>query len=340
MTSSWRALLLLACARGFAPGPTTPVSRTILSADATSFATCGVCGASHELSASAPAARAPTVKCAVCNNEWHLAADALEPLAEGFELVDFPVAKAKTARESSRARRDDNIRRQPAVQVPRRRPRGRFRLAGFAVDKAFVLMDGDRSRGYGFVTVDNPERGATLIAHFDGTPINGRPLTVRCGTQNKPRGPGGARGGPGGGSGGRPQRPPMSRPPSARPASRAADGRDVLMTAAPEMAMSRPRERTSDIRRSASAPNHAAARPPVRAPRARVGSGAARGAFRRAPRTNANNSFSSGASEFSRPKRLSLIRRVERIRESRRPFGNVPPFDDVRLRAGRSGDGV
>ena len=220
MTSSWRALLLLACARGFAPGPTTPVSRTILSADATSFATCGVCGASYELSASALGGAGATVKCAVCNNEWHLAADALEPLAEGFELVDFPVAKAKTARASLKGAGETTI---FVGNLPFKFRdadlAGVFASRGFAVDKAFVLMDGDRSRGYGFVTVDNPERGATLIAHFDGTPINGRPLTVRCGTQNKPRGPGGARGGPGGGSGGRPQRPPMSRPPSARPAS-------------------------------------------------------------------------------------------------------------------------
>ena len=72
-----------------------------------------------------------------------------------------------------------------------------------AVRSAQVLKDRetDRSRGFGFVEMDNDEEAENAIAALDGQDHGGRRLTVN---EARPRTPGGGggRGGYGGGGGG------------------------------------------------------------------------------------------------------------------------------------------
>ncbi len=70
-----------------------------------------------------------------------------------------------------------------------------------AVKRAKVVKDREtgRSRGFGFVTMDNAADGQAAIQALNGTDCEGRPLRVRAA---EPKPPGGGAGG-GGGSGGR-----------------------------------------------------------------------------------------------------------------------------------------
>jgi RNA recognition motif-containing protein len=71
------------------------------------------------------------------------------------------------------------------------------------VGRAQVVMDREtgRSRGFGFVEMDDEAEAAAAIAALNGHQMGGRPLTVN---EAKPResGGGGRRGGGGGGYGG------------------------------------------------------------------------------------------------------------------------------------------
>ncbi len=68
-----------------------------------------------------------------------------------------------------------------------------------AVARAQVITDREtgRSRGFGFVEMDNDQEAQAAIDGLNGTPFRGRPLTVN---EARPRED---RGGGGGGSGGR-----------------------------------------------------------------------------------------------------------------------------------------
>jgi RNA recognition motif-containing protein len=77
-----------------------------------------------------------------------------------------------------------------------------------AVARAQVITDREtgRSRGFGFVEMDNDEEAQTAIDALNGTPYRGRPLTVNEARPREDRGGGGGgggRGGYGGGGGGR-----------------------------------------------------------------------------------------------------------------------------------------
>ncbi len=84
-----------------------------------------------------------------------------------------------------------------------------------AVARAQVITDREtgRSRGFGFVEMDNDQEAQTAIDTLNGTPFRGRPLTVNEARPREDRGGGGGggggrgygggRGGYGGGGGGR-----------------------------------------------------------------------------------------------------------------------------------------
>ncbi|HEY7425120.1 MAG TPA: RNA-binding protein [Gemmataceae bacterium] len=77
-----------------------------------------------------------------------------------------------------------------------------------AVARAQVITDREtgRSRGFGFVEMDNDQEAQTAIDNLNGTPFRGRPLTVNEARPREERGGGGGgggRGGYGGGGGGR-----------------------------------------------------------------------------------------------------------------------------------------
>ncbi|HEY7328714.1 MAG TPA: RNA-binding protein [Gemmataceae bacterium] len=69
-----------------------------------------------------------------------------------------------------------------------------------AVARAQVITDREtgRSRGFGFVEMDNDEEAQTAIDNLNGTPFRGRPLTVNEARPREERSGGG-----GGGGGGR-----------------------------------------------------------------------------------------------------------------------------------------
>jgi RNA recognition motif-containing protein len=71
-----------------------------------------------------------------------------------------------------------------------------------AVARAQVITDREtgRSRGFGFVEMDNDQEAQTAIDNLNGTPFRGRPLTVNEARPREERGGGG--GGGGGGRGG------------------------------------------------------------------------------------------------------------------------------------------
>jgi RNA recognition motif-containing protein len=71
-----------------------------------------------------------------------------------------------------------------------------------AVARAQVITDREtgRSRGFGFVEMDNDQEAQTAIDNLNGTPFRGRPLTVNEARPREDRGGGG--GGYGGGRGG------------------------------------------------------------------------------------------------------------------------------------------
>jgi RNA recognition motif-containing protein len=73
-----------------------------------------------------------------------------------------------------------------------------------AVARAQVITDREtgRSRGFGFVEMDNDQEAQTAIDSLNGTPFRGRPLTVNEARPREDRGGGGGRGGYGGGRGG------------------------------------------------------------------------------------------------------------------------------------------
>jgi RNA recognition motif-containing protein len=68
-----------------------------------------------------------------------------------------------------------------------------------AVARAQVITDREtgRSRGFGFVEMDNDQEAQTAIDNLNGTPFRGRPLTVNEARPREERG--GGRGGYGGG---------------------------------------------------------------------------------------------------------------------------------------------
>lgn len=75
-----------------------------------------------------------------------------------------------------------------------------------AVARAQVITDREtgRSRGFGFVEMDNDQEAQTAIDNLNGTPFRGRPLTVNEARPREERGGGGGGGrGYGGGGGGR-----------------------------------------------------------------------------------------------------------------------------------------
>jgi cold-inducible RNA-binding protein len=73
-----------------------------------------------------------------------------------------------------------------------------------AVARAQVITDREtgRSRGFGFVEMDNDAEAQTAIDALNGKPFRGRPLTVNEARPREDRGGGGG-GGYGGGGGGR-----------------------------------------------------------------------------------------------------------------------------------------
>ncbi len=70
------------------------------------------------------------------------------------------------------------------------------------VARAQVMTDREtgRSRGFGFVEMDNDEEAQRAIDGLNGTPLKGRPLTVNEARPREERG--GSGGGYGGGGGG------------------------------------------------------------------------------------------------------------------------------------------
>ncbi len=84
-----------------------------------------------------------------------------------------------------------------------------------AVSRVSIMTDRDtgRSRGFGFVEMNNDQEGDNAIAALNGSEVDGRTLNVNVArprperTGGGGRGPGGGgRGGYGGGRGGREQR--------------------------------------------------------------------------------------------------------------------------------------
>ena len=73
-----------------------------------------------------------------------------------------------------------------------------------AVARAQVITDREtgRSRGFGFVEMDNDQEAQTAIDNLNGTPFRGRPLTVNEARPREDRGGGGGGGGGGRGYGG------------------------------------------------------------------------------------------------------------------------------------------
>jgi RNA recognition motif-containing protein len=75
-----------------------------------------------------------------------------------------------------------------------------------SVVSAQVVMDRDtgRSKGFGFVEMGTDAEAQAAITAMNGSPIDGRPLTVNEARPKEPRsgGGGGGRGGYGGGGGG------------------------------------------------------------------------------------------------------------------------------------------
>jgi RNA recognition motif-containing protein len=69
-----------------------------------------------------------------------------------------------------------------------------------AVRSAQVIMDREsgRSKGFGFVEMDNDDEAQAAIDGLNGKPFEGRPLTVN---EARPREDRGGRGGGGGGGG-------------------------------------------------------------------------------------------------------------------------------------------
>jgi cold-inducible RNA-binding protein len=72
-----------------------------------------------------------------------------------------------------------------------------------AVTNSQVIIDkfSGRSRGFGFVEMDNDSEAETAIDALNGSPYGGRPLTVNEARPREERGGGGSRGGYGGGGG-------------------------------------------------------------------------------------------------------------------------------------------
>lgn len=75
------------------------------------------------------------------------------------------------------------------------------------VSDAKVITDRDtgRSRGFGFVTFNQPEHAMAAVSEMDGSQLDGRNIKVSEAEDKGPRSAagGGARGGYGGGGGGR-----------------------------------------------------------------------------------------------------------------------------------------
>src|SRR4051812_4001387 len=73
-----------------------------------------------------------------------------------------------------------------------------------AVARAQVITDREtgRSRGFGFVEMDDDQEARKAIDALNGTPFRGRPLTVNEARPREDRGGGGGYGGGGGGRGG------------------------------------------------------------------------------------------------------------------------------------------
>ena len=73
-----------------------------------------------------------------------------------------------------------------------------------AVARAQVITDREtgRSRGFGFVEMDNDAEAQKAIEALNGTPFRGRPLTVNEARPREDRGGGGGGGGRGYGGGG------------------------------------------------------------------------------------------------------------------------------------------
>ena len=74
-----------------------------------------------------------------------------------------------------------------------------------AVSDAKVITDREtgRSRGFGFVTFDDPSQADTAVAEMDGRELDGRTIRVNEAQERAGGGGGGGRGGFGGGGGGR-----------------------------------------------------------------------------------------------------------------------------------------
>jgi RNA recognition motif-containing protein len=72
-----------------------------------------------------------------------------------------------------------------------------------AVSRAQVITDREtgRSRGFGFVEMDNDAEAQKAIDELNGKPFRGRPLTVNEARPREDRGGGGGRGYGGGGGG-------------------------------------------------------------------------------------------------------------------------------------------
>jgi len=92
-----------------------------------------------------------------------------------------------------------------AFQTTEEDLRSAFEAHGQVVD-AKIITDREtgRSRGFGFLTMANPQEATAAIAAMNGAMIDGRALRVNEAEERRPRsgGPGGGGGGFGGGGGG------------------------------------------------------------------------------------------------------------------------------------------
>ncbi|KAJ8598325.1 hypothetical protein CTAYLR_007556 [Chrysophaeum taylorii] len=152
-------------------------------AEAITFANCARCKAKYVLSPEDLGERGSRVRCQICGNEWFQAPSKLNTLKDNFYLAPYPEERRKQFEpQAPKAPRPNGVNIFVANLPFQASESDVDSLFGAVVSEPVVNIVRDpvgRSRGYGFVNVEDGDAAQKAIDALNGSDFKGRRIVVK-----------------------------------------------------------------------------------------------------------------------------------------------------------------